>query len=90
MRFNQGLESDGAVYRGEVPINANSTFLLRSIAYRYIQGSDVLVALRVMRQDNDGSVILAWKILKKYETPSMPRLSRVRSLQPRINRWPTR
>ncbi|MEK6283404.1 MAG: hypothetical protein AABN95_23880 [Acidobacteriota bacterium] len=42
--------------------------LLRSIGYR---ASDVLVAFKVVRQDTDGSVILAWKLLKKYPVPTL-------------------
>jgi hypothetical protein len=89
-RFREGVQLDGAIYRSEAPISVNSTFLLRAIAYRYIQGSDVLVALRVVRKDDDGGVIIAWKILKQYKTPSMPRLSRIAGPQPRIHKWPIR
>jgi hypothetical protein len=89
-RFRQGVQLDGAVYRSEVPIQVNSTFVLRSIAYGYIHGSDVLVALRVVRKDDDGSVIIAWKRLKKYRSPQLPLNRAVRSQQTRTNRWPTR
>src|SRR5262249_1579301 len=30
---------------------------------------DVLVVFRVHRQDTDGSLIIAWKLLKRYPTP---------------------
>jgi hypothetical protein len=91
-RFRQGVQLDGAIYRSEVPIQVNSTFLLRSITYRFIHGSDVLVALRVLRKDDDGSVTIAWKRLKKYRAPK-PRRSFYRPVQiPQIqkNKWPTR
>jgi hypothetical protein len=64
-----GMMFDGFLYRRRVPVQENSTYLLRSISYRT---SDVLVALRLVRQDTDGSVIIAWKLLKSY---SIPRLS---------------
>jgi hypothetical protein len=89
-RFRQGIQLDGAIYRSEVPIQVNSTFLLRSITYRYHNGSDVLVALRVLREDDDGSVTIAWKRLKKYQAPkrSFNRPVRIPPIQK--NRWPTR
>lgn len=90
LRFRQGVELGGVLYRSEAPLQVNATYLLRSIAYRYIDGSDALVAFRVVRKDDDGSVIIAWKLLKKYRTPSLPRRSRVPSPQPRIDRWLTR
>ena len=42
----------------------------RSISYDH---SDVLVAFRVVRKDFDGSVVLLWKILKKYSKPGLQR-----------------
>lgn len=89
-RFRQGVQLDGAIYRSEVPIQVNSTFLLRSITYRYHDGSDVLVALRVLRKDDDGSVTIAWKRLKKYRAPKRSFKRPVQIPQIQKNRWPTR
>jgi hypothetical protein len=47
---------------------AGRTYALRSIDYRQ---SDVLVAFRAVRKDDDGSFILLWKILQKYPKPSL-------------------
>jgi len=66
----KGITVDDVEYRDRVPVKVNSTYLLRSIGYRV---SDVLVALKVVRQDTDGSVILAWKLLKKYPVPTLAR-----------------
>jgi len=89
-RFRQGVQLDGVAYLSEVPIRVNSTFLLRSINYGYIRKSDVLVALRVLHQDNDGRVTVAWKRLKKYRAPKRS-LNRPMPLpQVQRNRWPTR
>jgi hypothetical protein len=88
--FRLGVKLDSATYSSEVPIQVNSTFLLRSITYRYHDGSDVLVVLRVLHKDDDGSVTIEWKRLKKYRAPKR---SFNRPVQiPRIqeNRWPTR
>ena len=46
------------------------TYALRSVVY---DESDVLVAFRVLRKDDDGSFVLLWKILQKYPTPSLQR-----------------
>jgi len=93
-RFLQGVGLGGVLYRSEVQVQVNATYLLRSIAYRYVDGSDALFAFRVVRKDSDGGVIIAWKPLKKYRTPSLPRPSRfpsrLPSRQPGLNRWPTR
>ena len=69
-RFGQGVTIGGAVYEERVPAKVDTTYLLRSINYI---ASDVLVALRIVRQDTDGSVIIVWKLLKKYPTPKLAR-----------------
>ena len=65
-RFAEGLNVDGALYKRTLPVQVNSTYLLRSITYGR---SDLLVAFRVTRQAPDGSVILAWRILKTHRKP---------------------
>jgi len=65
-RFQAGVMIDGALYRSRLPLQLGATYLLRSIVYRE---SDVLVAFRTVRKDSDGSVIIAWKLLKKYPVP---------------------
>jgi hypothetical protein len=89
-RMRQGAQVDGAVYRREVPIQLNSTFLLRSITYRFLHGSDVLVALRVLRKDTDGGIVIGWKRLKKYPEPHKYRNRSAPAPQIRTNRWPIR
>jgi hypothetical protein len=74
-RFQQGTLVDGAVYKSRVAVEVSATYLLRSIVYRK---SDLLVAFRVVRQDTDGSVTLAWKLLKQYDNPQLARV-RVKS-----------
>ncbi|MGQ0761054.1 MAG: hypothetical protein ACT4OT_03415 [Acidobacteriota bacterium] len=70
-RFHDGVEVDGLVYRSSLPVEVNSTYLLRSISFGR---SDLLVAYRVTRQDSDGSVILAWKLLKQWRRPGFDRV----------------
>jgi hypothetical protein len=63
-----GLQYGGRLYANRMPIQTNSTYLLRSINY---ETSDVLVAFRVVRQDPDGSVTLVWKLLKNFNRPTL-------------------
>jgi hypothetical protein len=67
-RFSAGAIVDGATYKGRVPVEVGATYVLRSISY---SDSDVLVAFKVMRQDTDGSLIIAWKLLQRYPTPKL-------------------
>jgi hypothetical protein len=67
-RFQSGVTIDGVLYRSRLPLEIGATYLLRSIVYRE---SDVLVAFRTVREDTDGSVIIAWKLLKKYPVPEL-------------------
>jgi len=69
-RFQSGVTIDGALYRSRLPLEIGATYLLRSIVYRE---SDVLVAFRTVRKDPDGSVIIAWKLLKSYPAPELSR-----------------
>jgi hypothetical protein len=63
---SSGVTKNGSIYIDRVPAQANTTYVLRSVNYR---DSDVLVAVRVIRQDTDGSMVLLWKMLKQFPTP---------------------
>lgn len=65
-----GLTLDGAIYKSRVPVKIGTTFLLRSISY---DSTDVLVAFRTVRKDTDGSVTIAWKLLKRFPKPELVR-----------------
>jgi hypothetical protein len=67
-RLARGAEIDKLPVARSVPVQKDTTYLLRSINYGY---SDVLVAFRVVRIDSDGSAIIVWKLLVKYETPKL-------------------
>lgn len=69
-QFQSGVTVDYVGYRSRLPVAVYGTYLLRSIGY---STSDVLVAFKVVREDSDGSVILAWKLLKKYPVPQLAR-----------------
>lgn len=77
-----GMKIDGRLYQSRVPIQTGATYLLRSINYGT---SDVLVAFQVLRKDGDGSVTIAWKLLKKFDRPLV---ENVKTLKGYPDKWP--
>ena len=74
-RGEQRRSQDGILrgrhgYKREASVTVNYTYALRSIDYRE---SDVLVAFRVVRKEIDGSVVILWKMLKRFPTPTPQR-----------------
>jgi hypothetical protein len=69
-RSSDGISKNGDTYKNGAPAILNHTYALRSINYGR---SDVLVAFRVVRKDSDGSVVILWKMLKRFSTPSLLR-----------------
>ena len=67
-RSRTGFEVDGFFYKSTVPIKPKNTYLLRSISYFR---SDLMVAFRIVSQDDDGSVVILWKTLKKFPVPML-------------------
>ena len=67
-RFAQGADINGVTVKNRVPMQLNSTYLLRAVNYG---NSDVLVAFRVVEIDSDGTPLILWKLLKKYSTPQL-------------------
>ena len=61
---------DGLSYSRRLPVKVNGTYLLRSISF---DNSDVLVAFRIVRKDSDDSLIIAWKLLKKFPKTELTR-----------------
>ena len=66
----EGHQAGPWTYRSRLPVVAGHTYALRSVNYLE---ADVLVAFRVVRKDEDGSVVLLWKLLKKYPKPTLER-----------------
>ena len=82
-----GIDADGFPYRKGYPVNQNSTFALRSIAYRgkfirAIEGiqydeldfdkrRDVIIAFRVVDRDAKGHLTIVWKRLRDIESPTL-------------------
>jgi hypothetical protein len=67
-RVGAGTHIDGVDVRSNLPVEVNANYVLRSINY---PDSDVLVALKVIRKDEDGSVTILWKLLKRFPKPEV-------------------
>jgi hypothetical protein len=69
-KWSESATVDDITYTRRVLLKKNSTYLLRSVNY---DSSDVLVAFKVVRVDDDGSATILWKLLKQYPTPKLAR-----------------
>ena len=61
-----GFTFNGVAYKASIPVTVNTTYALRSISNRR---ADLLVAFRVVREHEDGSVTVLWKKLKINQKP---------------------
>ena len=66
----QGFELKGFIYRASLPVAVNNTYVLRSINN---ERADIFVALRIIREDEDGSLTMLWRKLKTNPKPSWKR-----------------
>ena len=67
-RASEGFKEGERTYTDRLAAVAGNTYALRSVNY---DNSDVLVVFRVVRRDDDGSVVLLWKMLKRFHTPQL-------------------
>ena len=65
-----GVSVDGSPYVNRLNAVLNHTYLVRSIVYKT---SDLLVAFRIVRINDDGGLTIAWKILKEFGPPELKR-----------------
>lgn len=65
---SRGFVEGGFTYTNRVPVTIGQTYVVRAVNYR---ASDVLVAFRPFRRDTDGSLLLQWKLLKRYPSPTL-------------------
>lgn len=94
----EGFQVGEFRYSSLIPFKTGSTYALRSIAYKkegrvttamiYVphpeeyRGADSLIVFRILRQDADGSLVVLWKRLKKfdaYKLKDRPRPRRVKA-----------
>ncbi len=69
-RAGEGFKDGGRSYSNRMAAVVNNTYALRSVSY---DRSDVRVAFRVVRVDDDGSVILLWKLLENFPKTQLQR-----------------
>lgn len=90
-QFFKGVEKDGFIYRRGLSAKENTTYVLRSIAYRgnyyrtidgvlydeldFDKRKDIIVAFRIISRDENGLTII-WKQLAEKNTPKVNRLNK--------------
>ena len=67
-KIEDGIKVDSYYIRSTLIALPKMTYALRSIAY---DRSDILIAFRVIRQNDDGSVIILWKKLQEFKTSKL-------------------
>ena len=72
--FRSGVQVGPVTLSSRVDVEVGKSWLLRSFGFRGRQGIDVIVAVNAVSLLEDGSLILAWKILRQQPThePSGP------------------
>jgi hypothetical protein len=94
-QITQGIVKEGLIYRRALTAEENATYILRSIAYRgtfyrtiknltyneldFDKREDILIAFRVIRKDNDGSLTILWKELESKKSPKLKKASQNKS-----------
>ncbi len=66
----RGFEVEGINFKNRLPAIVGHNYLLRAVTY---DEADVMVAFKVQRKDNDGSLIIFWKLIKQFDKPIMIR-----------------
>jgi hypothetical protein len=69
-KSGEGLKLGGHVYKRFAGASAGHTYVLRSVNY---DRADTLIAFRAVKQDDDGSFILIWRILNRFPSPQLIR-----------------
>ncbi|HMU34732.1 MAG TPA: hypothetical protein PKC89_12810 [Pyrinomonadaceae bacterium] len=59
-------ETDAGTLNDRIPAIVGHTYILRSINF---DRADILVALKIIRKDTDGSLICFWQKIETFETP---------------------
>lgn len=86
-KLSAGVSSDGFLYSKERRATEDSTYVMRSVAYRgklvrsargvpyneldYDKREDIIVAFRIVERGDDGSVTIVWKQLTDLESPKI-------------------
>jgi hypothetical protein len=73
-RISAGANIEGIDIRSNLPVELNANYVLRSINY---PDSDVLVALKVIRKEQDGSVTILWRLMKRFPKPDVAKANQI-------------
>ncbi|MDQ3633551.1 MAG: hypothetical protein ACR2MD_10570 [Aridibacter sp.] len=65
---SRNYDTNGLNFKSRVPVTVGNSYLLRAISF---DEADTLVWFKVHRQDADGSLIIFWKLSKKFDTPQI-------------------
>ncbi len=65
-RFSAGFNVGVATFKNRFPSVVGHSYFLRAISY---DQADVMVAFKVQRKDDDGSLIIFWKLIKQFDNP---------------------
>lgn len=87
LNLHKGVKHNDSVFYSHLPAKENTTYLLRSIAYRgslpkvanglayneldFDKRKDVLIAFRIVGIDEKGSVTVLWKQLAEKDSPKI-------------------
>jgi hypothetical protein len=66
----RGFDFEGTTFKNRLPAKVGHSYLLRAITY---DEADVFVALKIQRKDDDGSLIVFWKLIKQFDKPVLNR-----------------
>ncbi|MEQ1762992.1 MAG: hypothetical protein ABL984_07600 [Pyrinomonadaceae bacterium] len=69
-RKSHSYEANGFLYKSRLPAVVGHTYVLRSINFAE---SDLLVAIRIIRKDTDGSLIIFWRPIETFKKPEIAR-----------------
>lgn len=70
----KGIKGRGYTFTNAAPLKLNSTYIMRSVLYRYhekgalsvpLNGTDVRVVFKVVAKNTDGSVVILWRELDR-------------------------
>ena len=70
LRINNGIAVGAFLFNQRAAAKIDTTYVMRAITY---DDSDVLVALRTIREDSDGSITFLWRVLKQFPKPTLIR-----------------
>lgn len=65
-KLQTGFEVNGLKFNKKLAAKVGHTYVLRAITYNE---ADTLVAFKVQRKADDGSLTIFWKLIKDFETP---------------------